>query len=593
MGSVYSALHLTTQRKVALKFLKNEYCADGVVVARFIREARAAGTLDHPNTIQIIDVAQDDSGAPMLVMEYLEGETLAAAVHRGRLSITQTAHIMVPVLSALAHAHAHGIVHRDMKPENIFLARRGGELVPKILDFGIAKVLKDDEQPNKMTLTSTGTMLGTPYYMSPEQVAGRKDLDHRCDIWAMGVILYELLTGRKPFMGENFGQLFAALLQDEPPLITTLVPSIPTDVARVIHRCLAKRRDDRIDNAGEVATALAPHASLDAPNLPRPITSSGAFRAPTPSAGHRFTPASGAHALPVSTPVAVRGVYTPSGVRSMGTPVPLDATPPGAPGTPMRWSTPGATAVREEPRESSSASRTLVLVGVLGGLTAVATVIVLAAAGVFDSGTEPVAAADPTTLATSQPPVVDRTGSVVGAGGTASTNLDPNRVIQVVEATQSRPQLATCYADARRGDPSLAGRLVVSIDIGGDGSALSVRAVEGIEDVVLRRCVERELLTHLQIDGWQGGPLAGVRVPLQFAAPLVNALLLADAGVAQPPSQAGGGTRPRVVRRGGGGMDRPGPVGPIALPPPDRPPPIRPPQTGGGPSSSGIIREMP
>lgn len=583
MGSVFSALHLTTQRRVALKFLKNEYCADGVVVARFIREARAAGTLDHPNTIQILDVAQDDGGAPLLVMEYLDGETLAAAIARGRLSVEQLAYTMVPVLSALAHAHAKGIVHRDMKPENIFLARRGGELIPKILDFGIAKVLKDDEQPNKMTLTSTGTMLGTPYYMSPEQVAGRKDLDHRCDIWAMGVILYECLTGRKPFMGENFGQLFAALLQDEPPLITNLVPSVPTDVARVIHRCLAKRRDDRIDNAGEIATVLAPHASLDAPSFPRPITSSGPFRAPTPSAGHRLaTPSSGQHGLPISTPVAVRGVYTPSGVRPMGTPVPLDGTPPA---TPMRWSTPGRTSPGTTTAETSSGgSRTLLMVGALGALTAVATVIVLAAAGVFESRPDvPLATIDApsTTAATTQPPVVDRTGAVVGQAPPA----DPNRVIRVMEATQSRPELATCYAEARRANPTLAGRLVMSIDIGSDGSALSVRALEGLDDTVLRGCIERQLLSNLRVPGWQGGGLDGVRVPLQFAAPLVDSPAAADAGTGATAA----GTRPTRVRRGG--FDRPPGAPPPIAPPPDRPPPPR--QTGGGPSSSGIIREMP
>lgn len=197
MGAVYEAVHCVTGRGVALKILLREFADSEVAVGRFMREARAASTIDHPHAIQVTDVFQDEGHLPVIVMELLAGENLAERIHRvGKLTVEEVAATMVPVLGALAAAHAKGIVHRDLKPDNIFLSEREGTTQPKVLDFGIAKVLKD-ATGESAHLTGTGSLLGTPHYMSPEQVSGKQDLDHRSDIWSIGIILFEAFPARR------------------------------------------------------------------------------------------------------------------------------------------------------------------------------------------------------------------------------------------------------------------------------------------------------------------------------------------------------------------------------------------------------------
>ena len=269
MGLVYAAVD-PAGRPVALKIPFAAAVADARARRRFLREVRTALTLEHPNIVRVLAV-DEEAGRPVMVMELLRGRSLTDWIReRGRLSLGETARIMVPVLGALAAAHARGIVHRDVKPDNIFLAESGDEVVPKVLDFGVAKLLPTAASPESLRLTNTGAMLGTPYYMAPEQAAARPAFDHRVDLWAVGVVLYETLAGRRPFDGQVYGQIFAAIFGEEPPPLDELAPELPAAVVELVGRCLRKRPEERPAAAGEIAEALLGYTSLPAASYPRP-----------------------------------------------------------------------------------------------------------------------------------------------------------------------------------------------------------------------------------------------------------------------------------------------------------------------------------
>ncbi len=261
MGEVYSAKNIGTGRDVALKLIRG--VADAEQTRRFLREAKAATAIQHPNVIEVLDVFEAEDGTPVMVMELLHGEPLSALrKRRGALPLHDVARLLLPVASALRAAHEKGIVHRDLKPDNIFLSQlQGGGCVPKVLDFGIAKVL-DPTSINAETQggnTSTGSILGTPHYMSFEQAMSEKNVDHRADIWAMGVIVFEALTGRRPFEFENLGEMYTAFLQGEVPSIQAMIPDLPADVAGVVDRCLQKQREARLDDLGLLVEVLGRH----------------------------------------------------------------------------------------------------------------------------------------------------------------------------------------------------------------------------------------------------------------------------------------------------------------------------------------------
>jgi eukaryotic-like serine/threonine-protein kinase len=249
MGFVVAARHRELGEQVAIKFLNRSELAE-----RFFREARAAAAIENDHVVRIYDAGRLASGEPYIVMEHLSGEDLAARLHRtGSLAPETVATILVDVCLALAEAHAAGIVHRDLKPENIFLARRpGGDEVVKLLDFGVAKV------PDAGALTQTDNLLGTPTYMSPEQLLGSRDVDHRSDIWSLGIILYELLTDELPFEGESFFHLGILIREKPTPRVRRARADIPEELDAIIARCLAKQRTDRYADVGELAEALAP-----------------------------------------------------------------------------------------------------------------------------------------------------------------------------------------------------------------------------------------------------------------------------------------------------------------------------------------------
>jgi eukaryotic-like serine/threonine-protein kinase len=264
MGVVWAAVDLTTGDAVALKLLKA--ADDPDARRRFVREGRAASAVRHPNVVSILDVLEL-GGTPVLVMELLEGESLRNLLSRERaLSLPALADIVVPVVSAVGAAHALGIVHRDLKPENIFLARSGDARVVKVLDFGIAKLTALDGDAMRSTGLSTAAVLGTPAYMAPEQVFGEKDIDHRADIWALGIVLHHCLTGELPTAGDNVGQVLKNVLAKPFAPLEQVVPDLPPEVSQLVERMLARERGERLGDLREVLELLGRFAS--APGLP-------------------------------------------------------------------------------------------------------------------------------------------------------------------------------------------------------------------------------------------------------------------------------------------------------------------------------------
>lgn len=253
MGTVFEAWDTFLERKVAIKIMHPQYAADPALVARFRREARAASRIQHPNVVSVLELGRQRDSSVYLVQELLVGDTLRAHLEeRCFLPPDDALAIAIPLMNGLAAAHALGIMHRDLKPENIILARMpSGEIIPKIIDFGLAKL----QDASKQSLTRMGTVLGTPQYMSPEQVLAQK-IDVRCDVWSMGVVLYEMLSGILPFDGDTIAETLALITKGPLPPLDIVASRHAAPFAPVVSRALARDLSERYSTIAEFRHAL-------------------------------------------------------------------------------------------------------------------------------------------------------------------------------------------------------------------------------------------------------------------------------------------------------------------------------------------------
>ncbi len=286
MGTVYLAEHLEIGRRVAIKVLNSAFAGQSDAVNRFQREARAAAQIGHPNIVEILDMGRTDEGVPYMVMELLDGEDLLKLMGRiGRVPPGQAVDIVVQVLSAIGVAHAVGIVHRDLKPENVFLARRGArtEFV-KVLDFGVAK-FHDAISSTSGRLTRDGTLVGTPAYMSPEQARGSKKVDARSDLYAVGVVLYEMLSCELPHTGETYNEMIVAIAGTDPPALSKIAPWVPPGLANIVAHAMARDPDARFQTASQMSDALQPFVDVVEIDLPLATSTPAVFvpSVPAPS----------------------------------------------------------------------------------------------------------------------------------------------------------------------------------------------------------------------------------------------------------------------------------------------------------------------
>nr|MBK7067126.1 serine/threonine protein kinase [Deltaproteobacteria bacterium] len=267
MGEVYRAEHVVEGRVVAVKLLRPELASSAMHARQALREGQTAALVSHPNIVRIEDLGIDEQGVPYLVQEFLDGIDLAtyAQYRRGPVPARDLIPLMLPIFDALGALHDAGVVHRDLKPENIFLVRDGSGWSPRLLDFGLAVIVDHlDDAPLPPT---SSVALGSPAYMSPEQFRDTHHLTARSDLWSLGVMLYELLSGVMPFAGDSVAELARAVADEDPIPLDRRVPGIPSALARAVMRCLEKNPDDRPASVRELMAVL----SAVHPTLPPPV----------------------------------------------------------------------------------------------------------------------------------------------------------------------------------------------------------------------------------------------------------------------------------------------------------------------------------
>jgi serine/threonine-protein kinase len=316
MGLVFEAAHLRLRRNVAIKFLRPDALTMPDALARFEREARATAGMRSPHVVHVLDVDSDQFGRPYIVMELLRGHDLETELRsRGPLPIAQAVDFVLQACAAVRDAHEAGVVHRDLKPSNLFLSYENGAQVIKVLDFGISKIACESEP----WVTSTAVTVGTPLYMSPEQVRSSRDVDARADIWSLGVILYELIAGSPPFQGTTTAAV-AAIVADAVPSLRDQRPETPEALERVVMTALAKSPDDRFPTAEALGAALIPFSSGEEQLGPRSLRPSAhAFRiASYAIARAPVTPHAGTATELLRLPTS-RGDSPPAGQRPAST----------------------------------------------------------------------------------------------------------------------------------------------------------------------------------------------------------------------------------------------------------------------------------
>jgi serine/threonine-protein kinase len=380
MGVVVAALHLQLDERVALKFLLPEALENQEAVARFAREARAAVKIKSEHVARVIDVGNLENGAPYMVMEYLEGSDLSEVLkQRGRLPIEEAVQYVLEASEALAEAHVLGIIHRDLKPSNLFLARRpDGRAIVKVLDFGISKVRAANGMADA-AMTKTSSVMGSPLYMSPEQMAASRDVDARSDIWSLGAVLYQLLTCSAPFVADTMPELCAKILTTPATSIRSVRNDIPPELEGVVLRCLEKNREHRFPTVAHLAMALAPYVPQSSRHSIERISrvlGVDAFSSTGPA--------------PTTEPMGYPGPQ-----QQQPWYPPQQNVPAAAYGTHASWGTTGG------PRNNSGSILLYVAVGVVAVLAAIGVVVGIA---IGTSGSR--AAASPSPVVTQQPTTV-------------------------------------------------------------------------------------------------------------------------------------------------------------------------------------------
>jgi serine/threonine-protein kinase len=411
MGVVVAATHLQLDQKVALKFMLREAFQDAEALARFQREARAAVRLKSEHVARVSDTGTFENGSPYIVMEYLEGTDLSKELEtKGALPPQIVAEYIIQACDALAEAHLLGIVHRDLKPANLFITRRpDGSPLVKVLDFGISKAsaLTDPS----VAVTRTSAMLGSPLYMSPEQIRSSKDVDPRSDVWSLGIIMYELLGGRVPFMADTLGGLLTAVVMDPLRPLSEVRPDLPPALTALVARCLEKPVDARCKNVAEIARALAPFC----PRRSQPIAErvSALFGDAPNFAGTQSMSRTGSQPPSSSIPVA-----QPQQMFSAATPMPN--APPQGISTVDSWGTTG------KPATTATGVGGGTKIAIAAAVAVVAFVVVGGAFSVYRmklSGTaKPTASASSDTVASAPPPSSDvATSATTASAATASS----------------------------------------------------------------------------------------------------------------------------------------------------------------------------
>jgi serine/threonine-protein kinase len=296
MGIVLRAVHVDLDTHVAIKILHGEVAQNPEAASRFLREAQAASKLRSEFVARVTDFGRLADGQPFMVMELLEGEDFEAILRRGPLATTDAVDAVLHAAAALAEAHAAGIVHRDIKPSNLFRTERpDGSSCVKVLDFGISKVI---DPLGDRGLTQTGRALGTPLYMSPEQLRSPKDVDARTDVWSLGVVLHEMLAGEPPFLADQIGELVVRILEGAPAALEASRDDVPAALGAIVRSCLEKDRTKRVAGMRELAELLAPYASSEGGLAVRRTSIVGQPRtSATPSASGGPRPAMVAAAL--------------------------------------------------------------------------------------------------------------------------------------------------------------------------------------------------------------------------------------------------------------------------------------------------------
>ena len=280
MGAVYLGKHVLMDKTVAIKVLHPSLALDDDVVARFSREAKAASRISHPHAVSVTDFGESENGVVFLVMEYLDGQTLKEVIKAdGPMALDRVVEIVRQVAGALDVAHQQGVVHRDLKSDNIMLSQTNGGDWAKVLDFGIAKI-QQAEGVRDVDITAANLVIGTPQYMSPEQCSQSGPIDARSDIYSFGIIIYEMLAGRVPFTGESPTMIMMKQVQDPPPSILETRPELGAGLAQVISKALAKQPEDRFQTAGELSEALAEAAASESSELAAAPSTVASFPVP-------------------------------------------------------------------------------------------------------------------------------------------------------------------------------------------------------------------------------------------------------------------------------------------------------------------------